>query len=184
MNIKKALPIGIITALIFWYLAKQKSGPKLDFFEPSEFGPYWPLMSEKLLIKLDEFRRRLGYPVTISPAYGAIGRPVIRLGKETDNEEVLDNATQHNYLKWGEIRAIDVMPRPPNGVTPAERRRWFEIARAVGFTGIGIYPDWKPTAGIHVDVRVDHREGDPATWAGVKGPDGKQTYTGIGRAFV
>lgn len=180
---KNLLPIGIITALILWYLAKQKRGPELEFFEPSEFGPYWPLMSEKLLIKLDEFRRRVGYRVSVSPAVGSIGRPVINLGEET-NEEVSDNATQHNYLKWGEVRAIDIMPRPPNGATPAERRRWFEIAKAVGFTGIGIYPHWRPRAGLHVDVRVDHEEGRPATWAGVRGPDGKQTYTSIEKAFV
>jgi hypothetical protein len=27
------------------------------------------------------------------------------------------------------------------------------IARLVGFKGIGVYPDWKPKGGLHLDLR-------------------------------
>lgn len=149
--------------------------PTLRHFSPLEFGAWWPLMSNDLLLKLDEFRERWGGPVSISRASGAIGR---------DDEP--DDTSQHNPIRWGEVRAVDVIPSDMD--TPGDRQRAFEIARDVGFTGIGVYPDWSPSPGLHLDVRSDREPGDPAVWAGVQElqDDGetRQVYVAIERGFV
>lgn len=183
VDIVNGLTIAAAAALAFWLARQWRAKPDMRHFTASEFGPYWPLMSPRLLTLLDEFRDRLGYPVLISPAPGGIGRPVI--GSDGSfNEEEAESGTQHNWVKYGEIRAIDVFPQPPGGATPEERRRWLKVAQEIGFTGIGIYPDWKPGPGMHLDVREDRQPGRPALWAGLRGPDGRQTYTEIARAFV
>lgn len=157
--------------------AKRDSLP-LKHFNKSEFGLYWPLMSVDLLHKLDAFREALGYPVAISTAPGAIGRPIIGGGQAESGAE----KSWHNYAIHGEIMAIDLHPLPPHGADGEERQRWYQIAKAVGFTGIGIYPQWN-RPGIHVDVRTDRPAGNPATWAGIY-QGGKQIYTNINEAFV
>lgn len=177
------IPLAVLSGLLIWWGQSEKWMPELEFFTPEEFGPYWRLMDHGLLVKLDAFRKALGYPVMISPASGAIGRPVLIDGKAVNAEDANSN-TWHNWVKRGRVMAVDLMPMPPGGATPAERRRWFEVAKQVGFTGIGIYPHWEPRPGIHVDVRTDRPEGQPATWAGIPGPDGVQTYFGIERGFA
>lgn len=147
----------------------EKMDLDLEFFTALEFGLWYPVMSKKLLLKDDEFRRRLGAPVLVSSAGGALGRD--------DDPEA---TSQHNILKWGEVRANDLMI--PSMQTASDRQEVFRIARQVGFTGIGIYPDWQPHQGIHVDVREDRESGDPATWAAFK-VDGEQQYTGLDAAF-
>ncbi|MCG8392747.1 MAG: hypothetical protein MI745_06660 [Pseudomonadales bacterium] len=158
-------------------VAKRDQLP-LEHFSASEFGPYWPLMNVELLLKLDAFRKALGYPVAISSAPGAIGRPIIGGGQAESGAE----KSWHNYALHGEIMAIDVHPLPPDGPSAQERRRWYEIAKQVGFTGIGIYPDWN-RPGMHLDVRTDRTPANPATWAGVY-RGGKQVYVSISEAFV
>lgn len=144
------------------------------FFDDSEFlrppnggGDlinWLPKLAPRLLTLLDVFRFQWCAPVIISPAPGAIGR-------------FLDNdASQHNIERWGKVRAIDVMPF--GMVTAKDRSRAFGIASSLGFTGIGIYPDWSPRPGMHLDVRIDRRPGCPATWAGVD-RNGKQEYINI-----
>jgi len=61
-------------------------------------------------------------------------------------------------------------------------RGLFAIAKKVGFSGIGIYPDWKPYLGMHLDVRADRSADNPATWSGIRTSSG-QKYFGIERAF-
>lgn len=144
------------------------------FFDDSEFlrppngggnSIDWkPKMAPRLLVLLDTFRFQWGAPVMISPAWGAIGRFLD------------DDASQHNIERWGEVRAIDLMPY--GMVSAADRQRAFNIASSLGFTGIGLYPDWQPRPGIHLDVRIDQRPGFPATWAGVD-RNGKQEYINI-----
>jgi len=82
----------------------------------------------------------------------------------------------------GEIMAVDIHPLPPGGADAEERQRWYQLAKQVGFTGIGIYPDWN-RPGMHLDVRTDRQPGRPATWAGVY-RGGKQIYTNINEGFV
>ena len=135
--------------------------PQLRYFQPAEFGEWWPYMAPDLLTKLDEFRARLGVPVMISPAQGALGR------------HAGASLSQHNVDMWGEVRAADVMPL---GVSLA---RAYEVARAVGFSGIGLYPDWRPHPGLHLDVRP----GPLALWSGMLDDEGRQVYRGIGEAL-
>lgn len=173
-------------AAALWYGGRgvKNNGLDLRYFSATEFGPYWPLMSRELLEKLDEFRARLGYPVAISPAAGAIGRPILKADGSQGESESSAEKSQHNYLLHGEIRAVDVMPSPPGGANAAERQHWLTVARAVGFTGIGLYPDWRPRAGLHLDVRKDRTPSNPALWAGVRNDAGKQVYVGIEQALI
>ncbi len=144
----------------------------LKHFSPDEFGQWWPLMNQQLLQKLDAFRERWGAPVVVSPAEGGIGRHLGEFG-----------TSQHNVDAWGEVRAVDVFPMIPlpggghRYMTSAEeRQRAFEVARAVGFTGIGLYTDTQPGDMLHVDVRPT---GDLATWSRINGD-----YLGIGRVLA
>ncbi|PHS23397.1 MAG: hypothetical protein COA83_09920 [Methylophaga sp.] len=135
--------------------------PELRYFTAAEFGEWWPLMSTDFLTKLDEFRHRLGVPVRISPATGSLGR-----------ESGLDTS-QHNVDMWGEVRAGDVM------FIGVDLETAYKVAKEVGFTGIGAYPDWKPTQGMHLDVR----QAPLALWSGIL-ESGKQVYKSIQQAFV
>lgn len=124
--------------------------PKLTYFQPSEFGIWWPFMNADLLLRLDAFRERWGAPVMLSPAQGGLGRHD-------------DSGSQHNVNLWGEVRASDIMPQ--GMISVADRQRAVRIAREVGFTGIGVYPGWAPYPGIHVDVREPSSPGHVATWS-------------------
>ncbi|MGH1438587.1 MAG: hypothetical protein ACRBBR_00640 [Cellvibrionaceae bacterium] len=141
----------------------------LRYFSAEEFGVYYPVMSLELLTKLDQFRHEWGGPVEISKAVGGIGR------------EDESSQSQHNVLRWGEVRAVDVFPRTIDGyiTTRADRQRALYIARKVGFTGIGIYTDTKQGNMLHLDVRQDRSEGSPALWSRVNG-----NYLGIDEVLV
>jgi len=174
--------VTLTGGLALWFLKRKKDRDALELrhFSQEEFGAYWPMMSQALLVKIDEFRHRLGYPVAISPAPGAIGRPII--GQPDPKAESGAESSYHNYLIHGEILALDLMPKPPGGATPTERQRWVTIARELGFTGIGLYPDWRPRPGIHLDIRPASklRQGQSyASWAGIRNSDGMQIYTSI-----
>lgn len=142
--------------------------PKLKYFKASEFGVWYPLMSRDLLVKLDAFREAWGSPVIISTAHGGIGR-----------EDTSDS--QHNVLRWGEVRAIDVFPMVGGNfmTTAFDRARARAVATSVGFTGIGLYADTSPGNMLHVDVRKDRREARPAEWSRVAGQ-----YLGIERVLA
>lgn len=134
---------------------------RLRHFKPSEFGASWPLLSQELLLKLDDLRERLGSRVLISPAPGSLIRPAG--GSES----------QHVYG-----RAADIM------IPDAPLVAAYNAAREVGFTGIGVYPLWKPYKGLHVDVRPDRTPGNPALWAGLKDANGKQYYTSVDKGLA
>lgn len=142
---------------------------QMKYFKESEFGAFWDLMDPELLPVMDTFRECWGAPVIISPAKGAIGRT--------------DGTSFHNYKRHGMVKAVDLMPRGMN--TAEDRKRAFDCAVQAGATGIGIYPDWKPNQGIHIDVgvRSGRGVGNPARWAGVRSPSGGQIYVEIGKVF-
>lgn len=127
---------------------------KLRYFSPSEFQGQYDLMDKNLLLKLDEFRHRWGKPVMISPVKGAVAR-----------FNGADDTSQHNADRHGHTNAVDVFPSGMN--SEATRRRAFEIAKSVGFTGIGLYTDTKPSNMLHLDVRDGRVAGFPATWSRV-----------------
>jgi len=145
---------------------------KLKYFKPSEFGRWWESMAPGQLSALDKFRELWGYPVRISPMAGAVGR---NLGPH--------DTSQHNVDKWGEVRATDFFPMLPDGKggwrymqTAVERKRAFEVAKAAGFTGIGIYTDTYPGNMVHGDVR---EASQLAKWSRVGG-----AYMGIDEAWA
>jgi hypothetical protein len=128
------------------------------YFDEDEFRGWASMMDPVLLVRLDAFRGLRGKPVRISPVEKAIGR------KD-------DSDSQHNYNKWGMVRAVDVLP---DGILTAEDLRVaYQQARDVGFTGIGVYPHWRPTPGLHLDVRRSNAPGHPAVWGGIR-PDRDQ----------
>lgn len=141
----------------------------LRHFTPAEFRGWGELLSPRLLVVLDVFRGHWGAPVMISPAQGAIGR---RLGP--------DATSQHNPDRWGEVRAVDVMPEGMD--TAQAMRQAMYLARWSGATGIGVYPHWRPRPGLHIDVRTDRDVGDPALWGAVD-EDGTQIYVSLARAL-
>ena len=155
---KNTLILLIMGAVTVFYGGKYMSKPKLKYFKASEFGLWYPMMNNDLLMKLDKFRELWGDIVVISPVVGGLGRH----GGE-------DNTSQHNVDKWGEVLAVDVFPTGMDNIS--ERRRAFAIAKSVGFTGIGLYTDTKPSNLLHVDVRKADKL---ATWARVNGE-----YVGI-----
>ena len=148
--------------------ALKSASIKLDYFKPLEFGVWWPFIDNDLLYGIDDFRRVLGVPVTISPAPGAIGRASIDA-----------KTSQHYFLSSGKVRAIDVMI--PQGVSLATA---YNVARNLGvFSGIGVYPDWVPSHGLHLDVRKDKTTQNPATWSGIKTAKG-QVYKSVSEGFA
>jgi hypothetical protein len=146
-------------ALAWLYKGAQVS---LSYLKQTDFRQWWPAMNTELVALVDELGRRVdeaGGELRISPADGALGR---KLGPNDDS--------QHNVTKWGEVRAADVM------ITGIDLQDAYDLAREVGFTGVGVYPDWDPDPGLHVDVREDASPDDPAQWAGLDTENGGQTY--------
>lgn len=149
--------VALVSGIILMNMRK-----KMKWFSPAEFGLWYPLINRDLLKRLDEFRERWGAPVVISKADGGIGRH--------GNGE-----SQHNVDRWGSIRAIDVFPMVDNGSgaryidNAADLARAYEVARDVGFTGIGVYTDTEPGYMVHLDVRDDREPGNPAQWSRVNG---------------
>lgn len=144
---------------------------ELRYFMSREFQGHWERINVDLLVGLDEFRHQWGAPVRVSPAPGAIAR-----------FDGAGGTSQHNVDRWGETRAVDVMPY---GITSRiDFLRAVDIARGVGFTGIGVYPDWKPLPGLHLDWRDDRTAGDPAMWGAYRPADGgPQRYVSVAAAL-
>lgn len=131
----------------------------LRHFKPEEFRGWWRDMDPKLLEMLDEFRERLGRRVQISKAHGSLGR---HLGVRA--------ASRHNVDRWGLVMAADVMlPDGPDLRDPSAGQVVVDLAREVGFGGIGVYLHWRPHPGLHLDCRPLKYDGSPATWSRVDG---------------
>lgn len=139
----------------------------LHYFAPDEFHGWHNKMSPELLVKLDVLRHQWKQPIRVSENRRSVGRE--------DNSN-----SQHNYTKWGEVRAIDVLPT--GVVNNISAHRFITLAVDCGFTGIGFYPDWKSGYGFHLDVRTDREIGHPATWGGVINSTGQQVYIPLGEA--
>lgn len=139
---------------------------KLKYFTPDEFGAWWPLIDDRLLYGLDAFREAIGVPIQISPVSGAIGR-------------ISASAKHSQHFAVNGVSAIDILIPDTVNLESA-----YDIARSLGiFTGIGAYPHWLPSHGLHLDVRDDKTIDDPALWSGLK-IDGEQVYRSIDEAFA
>ena len=147
----KRAVFGVVLGLLLYigYRTVKNENLDLKYFKSAEFGVWWPLMSRDLLLKLDKFREKWGAPVVISSHPKALGR-----------ED--ESGSMHNILKWGEVRAVDIFPRGMD--TLADRQRAFNIARSVGFNGVGVYTDTLPYNMLHLDNREV-----PVHWSRVDG---------------
>lgn len=164
---------AVLTALLQRVAGQPGYVPRL--FAPQEFGAWVNRVHPALLLALDVLRDTLNSPVVISPAAGSLGR---RLG---------GSSSLHNVDVFGMVYAADVLLPMAWGVAEG-----FEAARELRlFSGIGVYPFWKPRAGLHLDVRhlsaVNPTKGatplTPATWGGVPGAGGRQEYISAAAAL-
>ena len=123
----------------------------LRYFSQSEFRESWDAMSLRLMFLLDSLRHQWGSSITISPVQGALAR-----------HNGPDDTSQHNADRWGECRAADVFLAGMECRNSANYA--VGMAMRTGLTGIGIYPDWNPSPGMHVDVRQSAQPGEPSLW--------------------
>ena len=112
-------------------------------------------MSPRLLVMLDVLRHILQSPIFISKNDQALGR---RSGL---------SESEHNVEFWNQVLAVDCFVKDVH--TYAQALRVVESARIVGFTGIGVYPQWtnnvgRRQVGFHFGVRPSRKMDNPATW--------------------
>lgn len=135
------------------------SDPHLTYFKDHEFirgGIQWrPMIATDLLVMTDVLRHMRGQPIWISPHDRAIGR--------RDGE----SKSSHNIEYHGLVLAMDIFA---DGVeTQRDAIDFFRLARDIGFTEFGFYPDWtdgngNKRFGFHIGRRRSRRPGSPATW--------------------
>lgn len=167
---------GCVVLMVLLQRVAGQPGYMPRFFAPHEFGAWLNRVHPALLFALDVLRDTLNAPVVISPAAGSLGR---RLG---------GSSSLHNVDEFGMVYAADVLLPVSWGVEEG-----FDAARNVRlFSGIGVYPFWKPRPGLHVDVRhlsaVNPSKGAtplrPATWGAVRGAGGRQEYVSAAAALA
>jgi len=132
-----------------------------QYFSQEEFRDWAEEMSPRLITMLDVLRFLLGSPIEVSGSDFALGRNLGR-GK----------MSAHNVDEWGEVLAVDCFVRGVHSRVQAESV--VHEARAIGFTGIGVYSDTRNNKGqeqvmFHLDVRPNEVMGSPATWGRVAG---------------
>ncbi len=137
--------------------------PHLYYFDRHEFGDWAFYMAPRLLVLADSFRHQWGAPITVrfkwddNNVAGRLGR---HLGESAKSD--------HNVDRWEEVRGMDCFP---SGITTRQdAQRAIDLARSIGFTGIGFYPHWQPSPGLHLGVRTDRKPGSPAMWGAIR-PD-------------
>jgi hypothetical protein len=148
---------------------------ELEHYSPADFGAWWPFMSPELVILLDDLSTAIGAKLERSPAEGTLGR-------------LYGSTSSQHHAGTLVVRAADVLIPPGHSL-----RAVYDVARGfrtvnpagetIGFHGIGVYPDWRPRPGLHLDVRPDRNPSNPAEWAGLK-VDGEQVYRGVDQAWT
>jgi hypothetical protein len=123
---------------------------KIKHWSPKDFNKFDRFLSQELLNKLDIFAEKFSKygKLRVSPVDGAIIR-------------IDDSDSQHNIKKTGKTFAIDLIPmfytnvsnHLLRGIQRKEFKMLFELMKNSGFAGIGMYPEWIPFRGVHVDVR-------------------------------
>lgn len=135
-----------------------------EFVRPDPYGngkiDWYPKMDPRLLEIMDDFREKWGTYVIISPSPWAIGR-------------MSNTSSQHSYTRHGKVKAVDLMPF---GIEERGLKEAYDIALTTDAGGIGLYPDWRPRPGIHLDSR--ERGSRPAQWGGVTN-NGKREYVSV-----
>ena len=128
----------------------------LQHFSKTEFREWWGKMSPRLLVLLDILRYKLKSPIQISRHPKSLGR---HLGDKSHSE--------HNIDFWLQVLAVDCFVT--NVFTRNEAAHVVYTAHGIGFTGIGVYPDWingrgDKQVGFHLGVRPTINMGNPAEW--------------------
>lgn len=132
-----------------------------QYFTAEEFREWADDMSRRLVTMLDVLRHMSGRVIEISANGMSLGR---ELG--------LAAVSEHNIDHWGEVLAADCFV---SGVYYREQAEAIvDLARKIGFTGIGIYTDTRNNRGeeqvmFHFGVRPTRNMGDPALWGRVAG---------------
>lgn len=126
------------------------------YFKPEEFRGWAEDMSPRLVTMLDVLRHTIDRTITISAHPDSLGR-----------HKGPDALSAHNIDKWGSVLAADVFV----GMVYTKRQAAdiVQQARWLGFTGIGVYPEWTNNhganqVGFHFDVRPSRAMGDPSEW--------------------
>lgn len=130
-------------------------------FEAEEFRSWSDDMSSRLITMMDVLRFMCGHPIEVSDHEDSLGR---ELGP--------NQQSAHNIDHWAEVLAMDGFV---SGVYYREQAEGIvDLARKIGFTGIGVYTDTRNNRGehqvmFHFDVRPTEDMGSPATWGRVAG---------------
>ena len=148
----------------------------LHYFRASEFGKtdhrdrdWWPAMNPGLLVRLDVLRSMWGGPIHVSGHARALGR------------HGGDSHSDHNVDRWGDVRGADVFISDVRYRADVEAVKM--AAEEVGFSSIGVYPDWRGGIGFHLGVREDNGGRQPmATWGAVS-REGSQEYVSFKEAL-
>jgi hypothetical protein len=112
----------------------------MNYFSESEFRGWFRHLHKDMLPMLNKLRHEWGHPIIISPAGGSVGR--------RDSTK-----SRHNVNYWGSVKAVDIFPRGVD-YDHAKALEFFQLARKVGFNGIGVYPTYYPSIMFHVDIRT------------------------------
>lgn len=153
------------------------SFPKLRYFTESEFRDWAAVMDYSFLFKLDDLRAKSGFKMLISPHPKALGRTT---GSRT-SQHFWDDTK--DSLKVADIIPYVVTPdRQHRGLTVVEMKGLVATATNLGFTGIGVYPMWKPFPGLHLDLREPRHPRYVAKWSRVM-VGGKKGYMSITAAW-
>lgn len=142
-------------------VVEETPGYTFHYLSPEVIPGCWDKMDLAFLERVDQFMWDSPGEWMVSPAEGAACRDY-------------GSKTSRHYAVGRQADAIDIML--VNG--DLEENYRFALTR---FGGVGVYPEWIPFHGLHVDGRpVGDRV---ATWAGVR-QDGKQIYVAAEQAFV
>lgn len=136
---------------------------QIKYFSPDEFQGELANLDSNVVLELDALRSIVGR-IIVSPAPGAVAR--------------FDLSSQHDKTNGRLSVAIDVMPRDVSLST------FYEVVKErFRIGGVGLYPDWVPYPGAHIDLRARKSSGGQATWSGIN-VAGKQVYRGINEALA
>ena len=113
------------------------------YFGAHEFeDPLYPgsgeLIDGTLLLLLDKMRHETEWPIV---PHGAVGGCVDVEGKH-------GHADDSMHLKRNGCKAVDF-----HFLTYEPLEVQFNFVCRYGFPGIGVYPEWRPGAGFHIDMR-------------------------------
>lgn len=150
---------------------------KIRHFKKEEFLRYYSkeyhsvlhLFDAQLVYAVDNLREVVGEILLISPVKGAISR------------------IKEKY-KYSRHYAVNRLSDALDLMVPSGDLRKIYDTNIPEIGGIGVYPDWKPYPGIHIDLRPRKTDGSRAEWMGrlIVDKNGKkqQEYVKIDWSFV